>query len=130
MFYANNWSWLCKPSSDLHQFKVGTEIGFNRKMQLKWNFKHLYLENGRGDLPQTWNGGHIPGGHLYNKICSNLIRNHQTIYVWKSHFLSSYQYTCSVVRWLLGPHDTLPWILIKTSYWLLSTLLNSQYRIN
>ena len=50
------------------------------------------------------------GGKLHSKICLVSSRQHE---VRKLRFLSSCQYTHGVARRLLGPHDTLPCVLIN-----------------
>ena len=52
------------------------------------------------------------GGNLHSKICLVSSRQHRATEVRKLHFLSSCQYTHGVARRLLGPHDTLPCVLI------------------
>ena len=53
------------------------------------------------------------GGNVHSKICLVLSRQHRATEVRKLRFLSSCQYTHGVARRLLGPHDTLPCVLIK-----------------
>ena len=55
------------------------------------------------------------GGNLHSKICLVSSRQHRVTEVRKLHFVSSCQYTHGVARRLLGPHDTLPCVLIYTS---------------
>ena len=52
------------------------------------------------------------GGKLHSKICLVSSRQHRATEVRKLRFLSSCQYTHGVARRLLGPHDTLPFVLI------------------
>ena len=52
------------------------------------------------------------GGNVHSKICLVSSRQHRATEVRKLHFLSSCQYTHGVARRLLGPHDTLPCVLI------------------
>ena len=52
------------------------------------------------------------GGNVYSKICLVSSRQHRATEVRKLRFLSSCQYTHGVARRLLGPHDTLPCVLI------------------
>ena len=52
------------------------------------------------------------GGNVHSKICLVSSRQHRATEVRKLRFLSSCQYTHGVVRRLLGPHDTLPCVLI------------------
>ena len=52
------------------------------------------------------------GGNLHSKICLVSSRQHRATEVRKLRFLSSCQYTHGVARRLLGPHDTLPCVLI------------------
>ena len=53
-------------------------------------------------------------GNVHSKICLVSSRQHRATEVRKLRFLSSCQYTHGVARRLLGPHDTLPCVLIKT----------------
>ena len=53
------------------------------------------------------------GGNVHSKICLVSSRQHRATEVRKLHFLSSCQYTHGVARRLLGPHDTLPCVLIS-----------------
>ena len=53
------------------------------------------------------------GGNVHSKICLVSSRQHRATEVRKLRFLSSCQYTHGVARRLLGPHDTLPCVLIK-----------------
>ena len=55
------------------------------------------------------------GGNLHSKICLVSSRQHRATEVRKLRFLSSCQYTHGVARRLLGPHDTLPCVLILKS---------------
>ena len=52
------------------------------------------------------------GGNVHSKICLVSTRQHRATEVRKLRFLSSCQYTHGVARRLLGPHDTLPCVLI------------------
>ena len=52
------------------------------------------------------------GGNVHSKICLVSSRQHRATEVRKLRFLSSCQYTHGVARRLLGPHDTLPCVLI------------------
>ena len=52
------------------------------------------------------------GGNVHSKICLVSSRQHRTTEVRTLRFLSSCQYTHGVARRLLGPHDTLPCVLI------------------
>ena len=52
------------------------------------------------------------GGNVHSKICLVSSRKHRATEVRKLRFLSSCQYTHGVARRLLGPHDTLPCVLI------------------
>ena len=52
------------------------------------------------------------GGNLHSKICLVSSRQHRATELRKLRFLSSCQYTHGVARRLLGPHDTLPCVLI------------------
>ena len=52
------------------------------------------------------------GGNVHSKICLVSSRQHRATEVRKLRFLSSFQYTHGVARRLLGPHDTLPCVLI------------------
>ena len=54
----------------------------------------------------------LPSRHFCSNFSFNRIRNHGATYVSKSHLLSSCKYTHGVARRLLGPHDTLPCVLI------------------
>ena len=54
------------------------------------------------------------GGNVHSKICLVSSRQHRATEVRKLRFLSSCQYTHGVARRLLGPHDTLPCVLIST----------------
>ena len=54
------------------------------------------------------------GGNLHSKICLVSSRQHRATEVRKLRFLSSCQYTHGVARRLLGPHDTLPCVMIKS----------------
>ena len=51
-------------------------------------------------------------GNVHSKICLVSSRQHRAMEVRKLRFLSSCQYTHGVARRLLGPHDTLPCVLI------------------
>ena len=51
------------------------------------------------------------GGNVHSKICLVLSRQHRATEVRKLRFLSSCQ-EAGVARRLLGPHDTLPCVLI------------------
>ena len=53
------------------------------------------------------------GGNVHSKICLVSSRQHRATEVRKLRFVSSYQYTHGVARRLLGPHDTLPCVLIR-----------------
>ena len=55
------------------------------------------------------------GGNVHSKICLVSSRQHSATEVRKLPFLSSCQYTHGVARQLLGPHDTLPCVLIHYS---------------
>ena len=55
------------------------------------------------------------GGNVHSKICLVSSRQHRATEVRKLRFLSSCQYTHGVAHWLLGPHDTLPCVLIHES---------------
>ena len=52
------------------------------------------------------------GGSVHSKIRVVSSRQHRATEVQKLRFLSSCQYTHGVARRLLGPHDTLPCVLI------------------
>ena len=52
------------------------------------------------------------GGNVHSKICLVSSRQHRATEVRKLRFLSSCQYTHGVACRLLGPHDTLPCVLI------------------
>ena len=52
------------------------------------------------------------GGSVHSKIRVVSSRQHRATEVRKLRFLSSCQYTHGVARRLLGPHDTLPCVLI------------------
>ena len=52
------------------------------------------------------------GGSVHSKIRVVSSRQHRATEVRKLRFLSSCQYTQGVARRLLGPHDTLPFVLI------------------
>ena len=52
------------------------------------------------------------GGNVHSKICLVSSRQHRATEVRKLLFLSSCQYTHGVAHRLLGPHDTLPCVLI------------------
>ena len=54
------------------------------------------------------------GGNVHSKIRLVSSRQHRATEVRKLRFLSSCQYTHGVARRLLGPHDTLPCVLICT----------------
>ena len=56
------------------------------------------------------------GGNVHSKICLVSSRQHRATEVRKLRFLSSCQYTHGVARRLLGPHDTLPCVLILYIY--------------
>ena len=60
------------------------------------------------------------GGNVHSKICLVSSRQHRATEVRKLLFLSSCQYTHGVARRLLGPHDTLPCVLIYGEGQLLS----------
>ena len=74
----------------------------------------------------------LPSRHFCSNFSFNRIRNHGATKVWKSRLLSSCKYTYGVARRLLGPHDTLPCVLIpgffdriivfKFIYWLPSII--------
>ena len=53
------------------------------------------------------------GGNLHSKICLVSSRQHRATEVRKLRFVSSCQYTHGIARRLLGPHDTLPCVLIS-----------------
>ena len=53
------------------------------------------------------------GGNVHSKICLVSSRQHRATEVRKLRFLSSCQYTHGVARRLLGPHDTLPCVLMS-----------------
>ena len=52
------------------------------------------------------------GGNVHSKICLVSSRQHRATEMRKLRFVSSCQYTHGVARRLLGPHDTLPCVLI------------------
>ena len=52
------------------------------------------------------------GGNVHSKICLVSSRQHRATQVRKLRFLSSCQYTHGVARRFLGPHDTLPCVLM------------------
>ena len=52
------------------------------------------------------------GGNVHSKICLVSSRKHRATEVRKLRSLSSCQYTHGVARRLLGPHKTLPCVLI------------------
>ena len=52
------------------------------------------------------------GGNVHSKIYLVSSRQHRATEVRKLRFVSSCQYTHGVARRLLGPHDTLPCVLI------------------
>ena len=52
------------------------------------------------------------GGNVHSKIRLVSLRQHRAMEVQKLRFLSSCQYTHGVARRLLGPHDTLPCVLM------------------
>ena len=54
----------------------------------------------------------LPRRHFCSKFGFNRIRNHGATRVLKLRLLSSCKYTHGVARRLLGPHDTLPCVLI------------------
>ena len=54
----------------------------------------------------------LPSRHFCSNFGCNRIRNHRATKVSKSRLLSSCKYTHGVARRLLGPHDTLPCVLI------------------
>ena len=56
------------------------------------------------------------GGNVHSKICLVSSRQHRATEVRKLRFLSSCQYTHGVARRLLGPHDTLPCVLIYVPF--------------
>ena len=56
------------------------------------------------------------GGNVHSKIRRVSSRQHRATEVRKLRFLSSCQYTHGVARRLLGPHDTLPCVLIRRAY--------------
>ena len=58
------------------------------------------------------------GGSVHPKIRVVSSSQHRATEVRKLRFLSSCQYTHGVARRLLGPHDTLPCVLIFTTYFL------------
>ena len=64
------------------------------------------------------------GGNVHSKICLVSSRQHRATEVRKSRFLSSCQYTHGVARRLLGPHDTLPCVLMLC---IASLLHNKQF---
>ena len=55
----------------------------------------------------------LPSRHFCNNVGFNRMRNHGAITVCKSRLFSSCKYTHGVARRLLGPHDTLPCVLIN-----------------
>ena len=55
------------------------------------------------------------GGNVHSKICLVSSRQHRATEVRKLRFVSSCQYTHGVARRLLGPHDTLPCVLMSTT---------------
>ena len=64
------------------------------------------------------------GGHVHNKNSLVSSRKHRATEVRKLHFLSSCQYILTgVTRRLLGPHDTLPCVLMI--HWKSRLYLNS-----
>ena len=52
------------------------------------------------------------GGNVHSKIRLVSSRQHRATEMRKLRFLSSCQYTHGVARRLLGPHDTLPCVLM------------------
>ena len=60
----------------------------------------------------------LPSRYVCSNIGFNRIRNHGATKVWKSRLLSSCKYTHGVARRLLGPHDTLPCVLIQNIKWI------------
>ena len=63
------------------------------------------------------------GGNVHSKICLVSSRQHRATEVRKLRFLSSCQYTHGVARRLLGPHDTLPCVLIYIYIFLYSFII-------
>ena len=76
------------------------------------------------------------GGNVHSKICLVSSRQHIATEVRKLRFLSSCQYTHGVAHRLLGPHDTLPCVLIVNHMWLILVKItgkkytSSDYYIN
>ena len=69
------------------------------------------------------------GGNVHSKICLVSSRQHRATEVRKLRFVSSCQYTHGVARRLLGPHDTLPCVLINRLHAVYVTLVYScRYR--
>ena len=64
------------------------------------------------------------GGNVHSKICLVSSRQHRATEVRKLRFLSSCQYTHGVASRLLGPHDTLPCVLITHCHILLLNCIN------
>ena len=64
------------------------------------------------------------GGNVHSTICLVSSRQHRATEVRKLRFVSSCQYTHGVARRLLGPHDTLPCVLMEQLNYL-TILLNS-----
>ena len=121
---------------------LGTEICFNTslkctKFQLDWsthlyfmadfakcvkrsrrnpppppqNFGHLYLGNGWGDFLHISYVDSSTVRELLYQVWFQLDKRSRS-YICVKIALSSCQYTHGVVHWLLGPHDTLPCVLI------------------
>ena len=66
------------------------------------------------------------GGNIHSKSCLVSSRQHRATEVRKLHFVSSCQYTHGVARRLLGPHDTLPCVLIWAIGCIFAELLTSE----
>jgi len=83
----------------------------DEKKETKPIFESLYLGNSWCDLVEIWNVGYW--GHLHSQNHVVSYKQHKVLYTWKLHYCSSCQYTHGVAHWLLGPHDTLPCVLIN-----------------
>ena len=78
----------------------------------KMNFEGTYLRNGLADSTKIW--GVPPRRNLHSKIRMFQFRDYQATDAWKWCFLYSCEiHTCLLYTGFLGPHDTLPSVLIN-----------------
>ena len=87
-----------KKTKKLSQFLKSHISGMPEAISFKFG---MWSAEGRGNVP--------------SKICLVSSRKHRAMEVRKLRFVSSCQYTHGVARRLLGPHDTLPCVLISSS---------------